>query len=187
MEQVVQERAGKIETVVLRAPEIYGPRQPFSGKPFFETVRDGKAVLAGDGSIRRSLVYIDNLCQALLRAAAVGGARGNTYWIADRRPYSAGEIVDTVEHLLEGEFGQPCAHRRRRVPAVVRAAARAVDGALDRMGRCWPGVRELAESDQAMACSAARAEKALGYRPIIELEEGMRRAIRAWLRSAEGS
>ncbi len=32
--------------------------------------------------------------------------------------------------------------------------------------------------NQTIACSVARAERELGYRPAIELEEGMRRSLR---------
>ncbi len=70
----------------------------------------------GDGGNLRSMTYIDNLCQALLLCERNPGANGQTYWVSDRRPYSMNEIVDTVERLMEKEFGLKVAHKRLRLP-----------------------------------------------------------------------
>ena len=37
-------------------------------------IRDGKAPMVGGGDNRRSMAYVDNLCQGLLLAAATGAA-----------------------------------------------------------------------------------------------------------------
>src|SRR5436309_999171 len=79
--------------------------------------------IVGSGENLRSMSYIDNLCQGLLLAAAVERANGQIYWIADRRPYSMNEIVDTVERLLETEFGHKCAHKRLRLPSLASSIA----------------------------------------------------------------
>src|SRR5207247_1034781 len=84
---------------------------------------EGKAPLVGGGAARRSMSYIDNTCQALLLAERSGAARGHLYWVADRRPYTMSEIIDTVERLLEHEFGMAVAHRRRRLPALASRLA----------------------------------------------------------------
>ncbi len=101
MEQGVQalQQAGKIETVILRPPWFYGPYQPPRQTLFFQMIRDGKAPIVGDGNNLRSMCYIDNLCQGLLLAAGTKQANGRTYWIADARPYTMNEIIDTVESL----------------------------------------------------------------------------------------
>src|SRR6185295_11620494 len=116
MELLVKERATKIETVLIRAPWFYGPNQPPRQTLFFKMIRDGKAPIVGSGENLRSMSYIDNLCQGLLLAASTPSAAGQTFWIADRRAYSMNEIVDTIERLLENEFGKQCAHKRLRLP-----------------------------------------------------------------------
>jgi len=178
MELAVQQRADKIETVIIRAPWFYGPNQPPRQTLFFKMIRDGKAPIVGRGENLRSMAYIDNLCQGLLLAATVERAAGQTYWIADRRPYSMNEIVDTVEHLLEAEFGQKCAHRRLRLPGFASSLAYVVDSTLQAFGFYNQKVHVLSEMNKTIACSVAKAERELGYRPTVELEEGMRRSIR---------
>src|ERR1700690_699756 len=101
MDPAVRERKGKIETVIVRPPWFYGPNQPPRQTLFFQMVRDGKAPIVGSGQNLRSMGYVDNLCQGLLLAAMAGQANGQTYWIADRRPYSMNEVIDTIERLLE--------------------------------------------------------------------------------------
>jgi nucleoside-diphosphate-sugar epimerase len=172
------EATGKLETVVLRPCWFYGPEQPARQTRFFTMIREGKAPLVGGGTARRSMSYIDNTCHALLLAERSAAARGRLYWVADRRPYTMNEIVDTVERLLEHEFRMPVAHRRLRLPALASRVAGAADALLQAMGRYQQELHVLSEMSQTIACSIARAERELGYDPRIELEEGMRRSIR---------
>src|SRR5262249_49276654 len=52
--------AGRIETVVIRAPWFYGPGQPPRQTLFFRMVRDGRAPVVGPGDNLRSMTYLDN-------------------------------------------------------------------------------------------------------------------------------
>jgi len=178
MELAVKERADKIETVIIRAPWFYGPNQPPRQTLFFQMIRDGKAPIVGGGKNLRSMAYVDNLCQGLLLAATVERAAGQIYWIADRRPYTMNEVIDTVERLLETEFAQKCAHKRMRLPGVASDVAYVMDLALQSLGLYHQKIHVLSEMNKTIACSVAKAEKELGYRPTVELEEGMRRSLR---------
>jgi nucleoside-diphosphate-sugar epimerase len=179
MELAVQEqqRSGRIETVIIRAPWFYGPNQPPRQTLFFQMIRDGRGPIVGDGENLRSMAYIDNLCQGLQLAAEVERANGQTYWIADERPYSMNEILDTVERLLETEFGQKCAHRRLRMPGFASSVAYALDKTLQALGLYHQKIHVLSEMNKTIACSVTKAEKELGYRPAVALEEGMRRSL----------
>lgn len=180
----VRDRA-RIETVVIRAPWFYGPRQPPRQTTFFTMIRDGQAPILGGGENRRSMTFIDNLAHGLLQAAVVPEARGETYWIADERPYSMNEIVDTVEGLLENEFGQTCTHKRLRLPFVTGEIAGLVDAALQGVGLYEQKIHVLSEMNKTIACSVEKARRDLGYEPRIALEEGMRRSLR-WLVENDG-
>jgi nucleoside-diphosphate-sugar epimerase len=177
MEMEVKKRADKIETVIIRAPWFYGPNQPPRQTLFFRMIRDGKAPIVGNGENLRSMAYIDNLCQGLLLAGESKRAVGQIYWIADNRPYSMNEIVDTVERLLESEFGQKCAHKRMRLPHIASSVAYAADVTLQSLGLYNQKIHVLSEMNKTIACSVARAEQELNYRPEIGLEEGMRRSL----------
>lgn len=180
MELAVRERqaAGKIETVIIRPPWFYGPHQPPRQTLFFQMIRDGKMPILGRGNYRRSMAYIDNLAQGLILAAMTPQANGQTYWIADERPYEMNEIVNTVERLLESEFQQKCAHKRLRLPGLAGSIAQTVDASLQAVGIYHQKIHVLSEMNKTIACSVEKARRELGYEPKIGLEEGMRRSIR---------
>jgi len=181
MEQVVREHQarGKLQTVVVRPPWFYGPGQPPRQTEFFRMIKRGVFPIVGDGESRRSMAYIDNVCQALLLCERVPTANGQVYWVADRRPYTMNEIVATVEELMETGLGFKVAHKQMRLPSWVSDVVQVSDALIQRMGFYHQKIHVLSEMGKTIACSIAKAERELGYEPTVELEEGMRRSI-AW-------
>jgi nucleoside-diphosphate-sugar epimerase len=166
-----------LETVLVRCPWFYGPQQPARQALFFRMIRDGRVPVVGAGENLRSMAYVDNLCQGILLAAGAAHADGKTYWIADREPYSMNEIVNTVERLLQTEFGTTCTGGRVRLPGFVSDVAYVADSILQTLGLYHAKVHVLSEMNKTIACSTARARQELGYRPTVALEEGMRRSL----------
>jgi nucleoside-diphosphate-sugar epimerase len=169
-----------IETVIIRPPWFYGPGQPPRQTLFFEMIRDGKAPIVGSGKNRRSMAYVDNICQGLLLCEKVDRAAGQIYWIADRRPYPMNEIIDTIERVMEKDFGVKCAHKRMRLPGFASEVAWLVDAAMQGAGLYHQKIHVLSEMNKTIACTVEKAEKELGYDPKVDLEEGMRRSIQ-WM------
>ena len=169
--------AGALETVILRPCWFYGPEQPPRQSEFFRMIKDGKAPILGDGESRRSMSYVDNTSLGLLLAASSERAVGETYWIADERPYSMNEIVDTVEDLLHTDFGMEVARDRMRLPSIASEVALAVDYAIQKTGLYQQKIHVLSEMNKTIACSVSKAQEELGYNPSVELREGMRRSI----------
>ena len=164
--------------VVMRYGYFYGPGSAFSrAGTTGEDVRRRRFPIVGDGLNRRSMVFVDNLCQGLMLAEKTPAATGRCYWIADRRPYTMNEIVDTVARVMERDFKMKVSHRRPRLPAAVADAARLADGLLQQIGLYNSKLHVLSEMSLDIACSVERAIRELGYNPEIELEEGMRRSV----------
>ena len=92
------------------------------------------------------------------------------------------EILDTVERLLEDEFGHSCAHQRMRLPGLAGSIGFVADAALQAVGLYHQKIHVLSEMNKTIACSVAKAERDLDYWPAVELEEGMRRSL-AWCRA----
>lgn len=166
-----------IETVIIRAPWFYGPGQPERQNLFFSMIKNGKVPLVGSGLNKRSMAYIDNLCQGLLLADKIEKACGQIYWIADRRPYSMKEIIDTIEKILEKDFHMTVAHKRMRLPGVASEMAYQLDGLLQNFGVYHQKIHVLSEMNKTIACSIAKAERELGFDPKVDLESGMRASI----------
>lgn len=172
--------SGAVETVIIRPPWFYGPGQPPRQSLFFQMIRDGKAPLVGDGENRRSMAYVDNICQGLLLCERVEKAAGETYWIADRRAYPMKEILETIERVMEDSFHVKCAHGRMKLPGIASEVAWLVDKTMQAVGTYHPKIHVLSEMNKTIACTTAKAERELGYDPKVDLEEGMRRSIQ-WM------
>ena len=172
-----EQEGRKLECVIVRPPWFYGPDQPARQTLFFSMIKSGKAPIVGSGKNLRSMAFIDNLCEGLLLAAYVERAVGQIYWIADRRPYSMNEIIDTVERLMEREFNLPVAHKRMRLPSAASEVAFLSDKLLQSFGLYNQKIHVLSEMNKTIACSTAKAEAELGYNPRVSLEEGMRRSL----------
>ncbi|MBA4371159.1 MAG: hypothetical protein C0418_06255 [Coriobacteriaceae bacterium] len=168
---------GRIETTILRPCWYYGPGQPERQTRLMKMIMLGKAPLFGDGANLRSMTYVDSLCSAMLSAAEAPIARGETYWIADERPYSTLEIYRTLAAALGVEL------ETSSYPAFASAGAALVDGALQGVGLYQMEIHVAGEMYKDIACSVAKAEKDLGWVPPGSLEDGMRASV-AWAREA---
>ncbi|MBX3181670.1 MAG: NAD(P)-dependent oxidoreductase [Polyangiaceae bacterium] len=179
MERAVRsiEGAGALEAVIVRPPWFYGPYQPPRQTLFFEMIRRGRAPIVGSGENRRSMVYIDNLCQGVLRAARVPAARGRVYWIADAEAYTMNQIIGTVAELMESELGYEVSPRRLRLPHAVGELATLADRSLQALGIYQQKLHVLGEMNKHIAVSVARARRELGYEPTVSLREGMRQSL----------
>ncbi len=102
-----------LQTVRLRFFNVFGPRQdaksPYSGviSLFSAAMSQGKApTIFGDGLQTRDFVYVENVVQAILRAAEAPAAAGNVYNIGMGQRVT---ILDLVQHLnqLLGTTLQP--------------------------------------------------------------------------------
>ncbi len=169
---------GTMETVIIRSPWFYGPHQPERQTLFFRMIREGKVPVVGDGTNKRSMAYVDNIALGMFLAAKSEKAAGKAYWIADERPYTMLEIIGTIEHLLENEFGFTVAHGVWKLPSWVSPAAQMFDYLIQKAGFYNQKIHVLSEMGRTIACSIEKAGQELGYTPLVSLEEGMRRSIK---------
>ena len=166
-----------LDATIVRPPWFYGPFQPPRQTTFFRLVRAGRFPVVGDGQQRRSMVYVDNLIDGLFAAELTPSARGKGFWVADARAYTVNEIVATVGRAMTDE-GYDVKAPGRPLPAVVGRVAEMGDRVVQRLGRYQQQLHVLGEMNHTIACDIAVTTAELGYRPRIELYEGMRNSIR---------
>lgn len=163
---------GGMETVILRPCWFYGPNQPRRQSRFFRMIRSGSPFIFGDGFNLRSMSYVDNVCRAMALAALRKEASGRTYWIADARPYTTLEIYSTIAELLGVKRFRP-----RFLPGFVPDICALADGVLQFAGLYSTEIHVAGEMNKDIFCSVEKAAVELGYKPEVELREGMRRSI----------
>jgi nucleoside-diphosphate-sugar epimerase len=168
-------RQGKIDTAIVRPCWFYGPNQPLRQTTFFNMIKKGNPFVFGDGNNLRSMCYIDNVIQGLILAATESASSGQTYWIADEKPYSTMEIYETIANILGVKL------KPRYLPNIVSTLCEAADGVLQTIGFYNKEIHVAGEMNKDIACSIEKAKKELGYKPKISLKEGMKRSIE-WCR-----
>ncbi|RJQ50943.1 MAG: NAD-dependent epimerase/dehydratase family protein [Nitrospiraceae bacterium] len=97
-ENAVFRHAGRIPATVLRPSVVYGPRdREFFW--FFRIIERGLIPYWGDG--HTSLIYVDDLVNAIILAACSNGAAGKTYFISDGELHSNAEIIKEIASSLD--------------------------------------------------------------------------------------
>ena len=120
------------EPTVLRLPLVYGPGARGNLANMIDAVAAGRFPPPPRVSNRRSMVHVDDVVDAAMRAAKDAAAAGRVFIVTDGLPYSTREIFEWICEALN----QPVP--RRAVPlAAFRALARAGDAMGRIMGRPW--------------------------------------------------
>lgn len=161
--------------VVLRPTMIYGPGDLASLK-LYRTILSGRLFSIGRASQPWHGVYIDDFVGAILLALTARAAVGEIFVIAD------GGMNTQVEYFraIAAAGGVPLRHGA--VPAwPVVAAVTAANAALRPFGRQAPFTKTLHFFTHPRLFNISKARRVLGYRPLVTLEEGVRRTL-AWYR-----
>jgi nucleoside-diphosphate-sugar epimerase len=165
------------EIVIARAPWFYGPGQPPRQTQFFSMIKQGKFPLMGKGLNKRSMAYVDSLAYGILLAAVHEKAVNEIFWIADERPYSMLEIVTTVREVMTEDFGMQVSKKIMHVPSLISDCAYLADLMLQKAGLYHQKIHVLSELNKTIACDISKAKSILGYTPLVDLREGMKRSI----------
>jgi nucleoside-diphosphate-sugar epimerase len=157
---------------VVRPGDVYGPGSvPWTVRPV-QLLRAGRLAAPSTGVL--SPVYVDDVVDGLVRAVRSDAADGRPVHLA-----AAGTVptADFFQHYAR--------MAGRRLPVVPTPVLRALATPLGLLGDRAPLSRRTLEYvTHPAGYSVARAAELLGWRPRVDLDEGMRRTER-WLR-AEG-
>ncbi len=165
-----------LPAVIVRPSMLYGPGQPERMTLLMRMVKTGRPLVFGDGLNLRSMSYVGNVVDGLLLAETSPVAVGQTYWIADERPYTTVEILETIASAL-GVRARPL-----KLPEVLARICEQIDLGLSNLGLYSMNFHVVGESPKNIACSIAKAKNELGYQPRVSLPEGIRLAVE-WCRS----
>ncbi|GMU34710.1 MAG: NAD-dependent epimerase/dehydratase family protein [Planctomycetia bacterium] len=170
-ERLLNDAGGRIEVVHLRPCMFYGPPVPQRHVEIYKRIIHGKMPLVGSGDYARSLSHIDNLIQGCRLALTHPAAKGQTYYIADRRTYTTKIVTDAMAAACGVE------PRYLRLPAMVGPIAFAGDIVLASMQLYWQTLHLVGESHWHVGVSCEKAMRELGYDPKVEIEAGMKGAV----------
>jgi 2-alkyl-3-oxoalkanoate reductase len=168
-------RESGMEVTAVRPSQVYGPGPGVWTVGMLDRIRKGEPVLLGDGSAHFCPVYLDDVVDALIRAAVSPEAPGEAYNVS----------ADVTDWKTFMAYYAPLAGKEPKgiplVMARLMAAANRMPGVATPIDK---GFIEMATSRHSFPIEKARRE--LGWEPEVGLDEGMERTLR-WLReSGEG-
>jgi dihydroflavonol-4-reductase len=192
--------ASAVPITLVRPPVVFGPEDR-AALPLFAACARGLQVVPGFGEPRLSMIYVDDLCAALIAAAERGerladgaaeaGAGGEAHEAAHdgRGVYFAAAVEQPSIAELGVLIGSALERRVRvlRVPAPLCLAVGAAGEAVARL-RGVASIVNLDKMREATAgswcCDASKARAQLGFAPAATLAERLR-STALWYR-AEG-
>ena len=176
-EQIIRQLSEQyqIPIIIIRPPLVYGPGVSNSSRVFMflKLINQGLFRIIGDGNNLVSLCNIDNLIHGLLLAESGKKAEGETYFIADKRPYTINEIAETIAE----EEGKEILKSHLPIwAATLLSIGLAIPSKL--MGFISPLSRNtIKELKNNWYIDISKAQKELGYQPIVEFKEGVKKTV----------
>lgn len=165
-EQVLGATAGGMETVVVRPPLIYGPGVRGNFMSLLRLCAKGWLLPLASVRNARSLIYVGNLADALVRVADHPAAAGQTFLVSDGEAVSVPELVRRIAAALGRS-----AHLLPVPPGLLRAGAALA-------GRPGAAARLL----DSLVVDDRRIREILAWHPPFTMLEGLRETA-DWLRS----
>jgi len=171
-EQVLARSAAQtnLEIVVLRPPLVYGPGVKGNFLRLMDIVMRGVPLPLGSVVNRRSLIYVGNLVDAIVRSIDAPRAAGRTYLVSDGEDVSTPELIRGIARALETKASLvPCP------PLMLKIA-----GMLSGRGA------EISRLTGSLQVDSSRIRLELGWIPRFRLEQGLSETAR-WYYSRSGT
>ncbi|MBD3384013.1 NAD-dependent epimerase/dehydratase family protein [candidate division KSB1 bacterium] len=169
-EQAVLDYASSHAATIVRPPSVYGPRDK-DILAYFQNVNKGVLPVLGDGRQKISLVHVDDLIRGLRLAAESREANGKVFFICDDGEYDWLTIGKLLSRILNKKtITLHIPYRLLDLVSFLQIGWFRLQGKPALLNR--DKVREMKQSS--WLCSNRRAKQVLGFRPRIDLEEGLR-------------
>jgi len=174
-EAVLAELAGQMPWVVLRPPSVYGPGDK-EMMPLLRWMTRGIAIILGSGDGRFSLLYADDLAEAIQKLLFTNNLSGKVFEPHDGRPggYAWKDVIDAV-----GRLNGRRVHCLRLPVAGLKIVAKLnlfLARLLGYEPLFTPGKLSLLTHPNWVSNDNALTQET-GWTPRVSLEEGLRRTL----------
>jgi nucleoside-diphosphate-sugar epimerase len=166
---------GRVACTIVRPGDVYGPRSRAWAILPAELIRARRFTLPGGGRGIHSPIYIDNLVDGMVLAAASPDAAGQIFTLSDGVGIPYREFFAPYADLLG-----------RRLITLPTPLATAAAGVIERAARLTPGDNEINPLAvryllRRGTYSNAKARRVLGWEPRVPVGEGLELTV-GWLR-----
>lgn len=163
--------------VIVRPVWVYGPGCHRTEK-LFKSIKKGRFLFIGNGETLRHCVYISDMLNAFELCAIKDEAIGEAFVIGDNRAISINELVINFSYTID------CDVPNIRVPLFLMYPLCEFTERMFKVLKKEPPFsrRSLKFFTNNTSFDISKAKKLLGYIPMVDLEEGLRRTYK-WIKS----
>jgi dihydroflavonol-4-reductase len=164
-------------TTILRPSAVYGP-QDRETLLIFRMIKQGCLFTPGRFIRRFSLIHVNDLTDACIKAGEGNSPSGEAYFISRPEIYTWEDVGRTIAHKLGKRYRQIAFPKWVAVTIGLAgdlwAAATGLPATLNSQK-----VKELLQPS--WVCNPSKAQAVLGFCPAIDLERGMNETVRWYL------
>lgn len=166
-EQALHEvaRTTRLEVVVLRPPLIYGPGVKANFLKLMELVNRRIPLPLGAIKNRRSLLYVGNLSDVIVKCIEAPEAAGETFLVSDGHDVSTPGLIRLIGEALDN------------MPVLLPVPASAMR-IVGRMTGTLSAIEPLLDS---LTVNSTKVRRTLGWQPPYTMAQGMRETA-AWFK-----
>ena len=170
-----------VRPVILRLPLVYGPGERGNFLRMVKAIDQRRFILIDGGKSRKSIVFSSDAAAAAIEAAFLETVAGETFLIADPKPYEIRQLAETISQEL-GKRLFPISLSSRFAAATLDIVGRSVWGLRADLKYRSSDIMTLA-SDR--ICDVSKMKSVLGFLPAVGLKIGIKRTIEWYKYSAK--
>lgn len=148
-----------LEVVILRPPLVHGPGVGGNFARMLAWIEKGIPFPLGSVRNRRSMIYVENLADALIHCATHPKAAGETFLVADSESVSTPELIKTLSEKMgrkSGVFSFPVS-------------------LLKLLGKFTGKSSEIERLTGSLEADASKIRKMLDWKPPRSLDDGLKK------------
>ena len=183
MEVLDAARKGRVSAIAVRPTLVWGPGDLRILPTIAKLASRGMLVLVNGGRVETATSYVENVCDCLILAADHKGISGQAFFVTDDERVTAREFVEKMADAVG--FKKP----KMSLPYGLAYASAAV---AEKLHALSGSRKELLMTRYAIALtglnltfSCQKARRMLGYKPMVNINDGMRR-LAAWVKEIGG-
>jgi nucleoside-diphosphate-sugar epimerase len=170
-EYIKENHDNAIRYTIIRPATVYGRYDRGNINRLVSIAGRGFTPVVGDGSNRKSFIYVENLVEGIIETISNEKAYNEVFILSDSEPYSVDQTIEAIEDALGRRVVAV------RLPAgVVIAALKLINGAMRTFGRqdiCdASSIRKLTANN---VFDISKARRLLRFAPRYALAEGLRK------------
>jgi nucleoside-diphosphate-sugar epimerase len=150
-----------LEVVIVRPPLVYGPKVKANFLALLKLACKKLPIPLGAIKNKRSMIYVENLVDALLLCATHPKAAGNTYLVSDGEDVSTPELINKIGLAMNNPallFNFPIPLMR------LLASVFGKQSAVDRL-------------TQSLVIDSSKIRNELGWQPPFSMDEGLKSTV----------